>query len=209
MAKIKICGLKREEDIEFVNEFMPDYIGFVFANTRRKIEDEKARELKHQLNPQIKAVGVFVNDDMEHVAWLANEGIIDVIQLHGDEDNEYINALRKLTDREIIKAIRVKDASSIEEARNFNADYLLLDTFVQKNVYGGTGKTFDRTLIPNDIGDYFLAGGLSADNLEKVLSECNPYAVDLSSSVEIDGVKDREKISEVIRIVKNEERRLR
>ena len=204
MAKIKICGLKREEDIEFVNEFMPDYIGFVFANTRRRVEDEKARELKNQLNPEIQAVGVFVNDDMKHVSWLANEGIIDVIQLHGDEDNEYIDALRKLTDKKIIKAIRVKDAASIEQGRKFRADYLLLDTFVQKDVYGGTGKTFDRTLIPDDIGDYFLAGGLSADNLEQALSECNPYAVDLSSSVETDGVKDREKIKEVIEIVRNE-----
>lgn len=203
MAKIKICGLKREEDIEFVNEFMPDYIGFVFANTKRKVEDEKARELKRQLNSGIKAVGVFVNDDVEHVAWLANEGIIDVIQLHGDETNEYINNLRKLTDKEIIKAIRVKDADSIEQGRMFNADYLLLDTFVQKDVYGGTGKTFDRKLIPDDIDDYFLAGGLSADNLEQALLECNPYAVDLSSSVETDGVKDREKIKEVMRIVKN------
>lgn len=203
MAKIKICGLKREEDIEFVNEFMPDYIGFVFANTRRKVEDEKARELKNQLNPEIKAVGVFVNDNIEHVAWLANEGIIDVIQLHGDEDNEYINALRELTDKKIIKAVRVKDEYDIEQGRTYNADYLLFDTFVQKDVYGGTGKTFDRTLIPDDIGNYFLAGGLGADNLEQALSECNPYAVDLSSSVETDGVKDREKIKEVMRIVKN------
>ena len=203
MAKIKICGLKREEDIEFVNEFMPDYIGFVFANTRHKVEDEKARELKNQLNPEIKAVGVFVNDNIEHVAWLANEGIIDVIQLHGDEDNEYINALRELTDKKIIKAVRVKDEYDIEQGRTYNADYLLFDTFVQKDVYGGTGKTFDRTLIPDDIDDYFLAGGLSADNLEQALSECNPYAVDLSSSVETDGVKDREKIKEVMRIVKN------
>ncbi|MFQ9515611.1 MAG: phosphoribosylanthranilate isomerase [Eubacterium sp.] len=202
MAKIKICGLKRKEDIEFVNEFMPDYIGFVFANTRRKVEFERARELKELLSPEIKAVGVFVNEEIERVAWLANEGIIDVIQLHGDEDNEYIDALRKLTDREIIKAIRVKDTDAIEQGRRLKADYLLLDTFAGKDVYGGTGKTFDRKLIPDDIGDYFLAGGLGADNLEQVLSECNPYAVDLSSSVETDGFKDREKIREVIRIVK-------
>ena len=110
MAKIKICGLKREEDILFVNEYMPDYIEFVFADTNRKIGDETARKLKKLLNPEIKAVGVFVNEEVERVAWLANEEIIDMIQLHGDEDNEYIENLHKLTDCEIIKAIRVKDA---------------------------------------------------------------------------------------------------
>lgn len=202
MVKIKICGLKREEDIQFVNEFMPDYIGFVFANTKRKVAYEKAKLLKKMLNPNIKSVGVFVDENLDRVVLLAEEGIIDVIQLHGNEDHDYIKELRKRTDKEIIKAIRVKDAESIEQNKNIDADYLLLDTFVGKDVYGGTGKSFDRKLIPDNLGNYFLAGGLGADNLEQVLSECNPYAVDLSSSVETDGFKDREKIKEVIEIVR-------
>lgn len=202
MTKIKICGLRREEDIQFVNEYKPDFIGFVFADTKRKVEAETARKLKSMLSPEIKAVGVFVNEDIEYVAWLANEGIIDMIQLHGDENSEYIDALRKLTDRKIIKAVRVKDADAIECGKKLNTDYLLLDTFVSKDIYGGTGQAFDRKLIPQDIGDYFLAGGLGADNLEQVLTECKPYAVDLSSSVETEGFKDKEKIREVIQIVR-------
>ena len=141
MVKIKICGLKREEDIQFVNEFMPDYIGFVFANTKRKVAYEKAKLLKKMLNPNIKSVGVFVDENLDRVVLLAEEGIIDVIQLHGNEDHDYIKELRKRTDKEIIKAIRVKDAESIEQNKNIDADYLLLDTFVGKDVYGGTGKS--------------------------------------------------------------------
>ncbi len=204
MAKIKICGLKRPEDIAFVNEYMPDYIGFVFADTKRKVEDAMARKMKNLLKPEIKAVGVFVNDEIDHIVRLANEDIIDMIQLHGDENNAYINHLRKLTNKAIIKAIRVKDVKSLEQCKKINANYLLFDTFVSENVYGGTGKAFDRKLIPDDIGDYFLAGGLGADNLAEALSECNPYAVDLSSSVETNGVKDREKIKKVIQIVKKQ-----
>lgn len=203
MAKIKICGLRRQEDIEYVNEYTPDYIGFVFANTKRKVEDEKARELKKMLKPDIKAVGVFVNDDINHVAWLANEDIIDIIQLHGDEDNEYIRLLRTLTDKKIIKAVRVRDAECIQEAKKIEADYYLFDTFVKENIYGGTGKTFDRKLIDKNMNNYFLAGGLGADNLKDAIRECEPYAVDLSSSVETDGFKDKEKIKEVIDIVRS------
>ena len=103
MTKIKICGLKRLQDIEYVNELLPDFIGFVFAGTKRKITDEKAKELKTVLNPRIKAVGVFVNDTLEHISFLANNNIIDIIQLHGDEDKEYIENLRKITNKQITK----------------------------------------------------------------------------------------------------------
>lgn len=203
MTKIKICGLKRPEDIAYVNEYMPDFIGFVFANTKRKVSDEMARKLKSMLNAKIKAVGVFVNEDIRHVAWLANENIIDMIQLHGEEDNSYIQSLRRLTDKEIIKAVRVKDGESLKKAKELQADYFLFDTFVSKNVYGGTGKSFDRTLIDKNWKNYFLAGGLGAENLKTAIVECHPYAVDLSSSVETDGVKDKEKIKEVIEIVRS------
>ena len=202
MTKIKICGLKRLQDIEYVNELLPDFIGFVFAGTKRRITDEKAKELKAALNPEIKSVGVFVNDTLEHISFLANNNIIDIIQLHGDEDRKYIADLRKLTDKKIIKAVRVKDSMSVQEAKELNADYLLLDTFSNSGEYGGTGKTFNRELIPKDISDYFLAGGLNQNNLEEIIKEVKPYAVDLSSGVETDGFKDREKIKKVIEIVR-------
>ena len=202
MTKIKICGLKRLQDIEYVNEFLPDFIGFVFAGTKRRITDEKAKELKAALNPEIKSVGVFVNDTLEHISFLANNNIIDIIQLHGDEDRKYIADLRKLTDKKIIKAVRVKDSMSVQEAKELNADYLLLDTYSNSGEYGGTGKTFNRELIPKDISEYFLAGGLNQDNLEEIIKEVKPYAVDLSSGVETDGFKDREKIKKVIEIVR-------
>lgn len=157
MTKIKICGLKRLQDIEYVNELLPDFIGFVFAGTKRRITDEKAKELKAALNPEIKSVGVFVNDTLEHISFLANNNIIDIIQLHGDEDRKYIADLRKLTDKKIIKAVRVKDSMSVQEAKELNADYLLLDTYSNSGEYGGTGKTFNREYIPKNIGNYFLA----------------------------------------------------
>lgn len=202
MTKIKICGLKRLQDIDYVNELLPDFIGFVFAGTKRRITDEKAKELKAALNPEIKSVGVFVNDTLEHISFLANNNIIDIIQLHGDEDRKYIADLRKLTDKKIIKAVRVKDAMSVQEAKELNADYLLLDTYSNNGEYGGTGKTFNREYIPEGIGDYFLAGGLNAENLKGIIEETNPYAVDLSSGVETDGIKDKEKIKKVIEIVR-------
>lgn len=202
MTKIKICGLKRAEDISIVNEYRPDYIGFVFAGTKRFITDEQAENLKHLLSPEIQSVGVFVNDDIKHIVKLANTNIIDVIQLHGDETNEYITTLRTYTDKEIIKAVRVKNEESIQNAMKYQTDYLLFDTYV-KDSYGGTGKSFDRTLINKKMDKYFLAGGLGPENLKAVLMECNPFAVDLSSGVETDGIKDKEKIKEVIEIVKN------
>ena len=215
MTKIKICGLKRLQDIEYVNELLPDFIGFVFAGTKRKITDEKAKEFKTVLNPRnqvvdlkkyltssIQVVGVFVNDTLEHISFLANNNIIDIIQLHGDEDKEYIENLRKITNKQIIKAVRVKNSQSVIETKKIKADYLLLDTFSDSGEYGGTGKTFNREYIPKNIGNYFLAGGLNQNNLEEIIKDVKPYAVDLSSGVETDGFKDREKIKKVIEIVR-------
>lgn len=202
MTKIKICGLKRIEDIEYVNEIKPDFVGFVFAGTKRKISDETAAILKEKLDKSIPSVGVFVNDSKEHIAKLANTDIIDMVQLHGDEDSEYITKLRGMTSKTIIKAVRVKDTETIYEAMKLGADYLLLDTYVAGD-YGGTGKTFDLAMIPKELDNYFLAGGIGANNIKETLEKCHPYALDLSSSVETDGFKDKEKIREVVSIVRN------
>ncbi len=202
MPKIKICGLKRMEDIEAVNEYKPDYIGFVFAGKKRYIEPRTAHVLKQNLSPGIKSVGVFVNADTEFVANLAAEGTIDMIQLHGDEDAEYISRLREKTDAPIIKAVRVRAVSDIYECEKLPCDYMLFDTFV-KDSYGGSGVTFDWRMIPKVSKPFFLAGGLSEKNIAAAAG-INPFCLDISSGVETDGFKDREKIKKVIEIVRSE-----
>ena len=215
-TKIKICGLRRKEDIEYVNEYKPDYVGFVFAKSKRQINKGQAKELKKLLNPDIKVVGVFVNEDIQNIVDMVNDNIIDLIQLHGDESNEYISNLRKFIEEtntlkneginkdeynvEIIKAVRVKDKKSIDESININADYLLFDTYSAKE-YGGTGHTFDWQILKDIDKPYFLAGGLNSQNIKKALEQCKPYAVDVSSAIETDGYKDREKIKEFIKKV--------
>ena len=202
MTKIKICGLKRMEDVDYVNESMPDYVGFVFAGTKRKIDMVQAQKLKAKLNPQIPAVGVFVDEPMENIVQMVGEHIIDLVQLHGSEDETYIKSLKEQISVPIIKAVKVKSTEDILKAQGLDVDYLLLDAY-SKNEAGGTGQQFDRNLIPDSVKNYFLAGGIGADNLESVIRECNPYAVDMSSSLETDGFKDREKIREVMKIIRN------
>lgn len=207
MTKIKICGLKRPEDIEYVNQYLPDYAGFVFAGSKRKVTDEQAEKLSRKLDGRIIAVGVFVNEPAEHIVNLVKKEIIRVIQLHGDEDTEYILKLRENLEAsvKIIKAVRVQNREQILEAEKLPCDYLLLDTW-QKDAYGGCGKQFDKSLIPEDMSKpYFLAGGLAADNIRENIQICHPYAVDVSSAVETDGKKDEKKIQEFIERVREYE----
>ena len=151
MTKIKICGLKRTEDISYVNELLPDFAGFVFAKSSRQVDAKKAAELKKQLSPKIKAVGVFVNAEPEFIAKLYQKQIIDLAQLHGDETADYIHRLKNLCPSlPLIKAVRVQSTKQILEAEKLPCDYLLLDTW-QKDSYGGSGKTFDRSLIPGEV----------------------------------------------------------
>lgn len=202
MSKIKICGLKRFEDIHYVNKYCPDYIGFIFAESKRRIDEEMAGHLKRELNTEIRAVGVFVNEPIERIVSLCERKIIDLVQLHGEEDEEYITKLKRLIPNTVIKAIRVKQKEQIEAAQNLPCDYLLLDTFVDGQ-YGGSGKTFDRSFIPDNCKPFFLAGGLRKENIAEAIKDCYPYCVDISSGVETDGVKDEGKIKEVIEIVRN------
>ena len=201
MSKIKICGLKREEDILYANELMPDYIGFVFAGEKRKITFEQAEVLKNKLNKRITAIGVFVNEDIDNVANLANKNIIDIIQLHGDEDNDYIDKLRSKTDKKIIKAVRIRNKEDIINSKEINSDYLLFDSFTDK-MYGGSGVKFDHSLLPENKRDFFLAGGINEDDVKKIVETINPYCIDVSSSVETDGFKDYEKMKKIIKKVK-------
>lgn len=199
MSKIKICGLKRQQDIQAVNEAKPDFCGFVIEvqKSSRCVSREQVRELAAGLHPDILPVGVFVNAPVELVAELLNEGTLAMAQLHGKEEEDYIQSLRKLTDKPLIKAFSVRSAEDIEKARASSADYILLD---QGN--GGTGKSFDWSLVQGIERPFFLAGGLSADNLEQAVRELNPWAVDLSSSLEVDGKKDADKIREAVEILR-------
>ena len=198
MPKIKICGLSRPEDIIYINEAKPDYCGFIIdvPKSRRNVSISKVRELVQNLESQICPVGVFVNKDCGEVAQLLNEGTIQIAQLHGQEDEAYIRRIQKNTGHQVIKAFSVKTAQDIENALKSPADYILLD-----QGGGGTGQTFDWSLIPEIDRPFFLAGGLGADNLETAVRTIHPYAVDLSSSVETDGMKDRDKILKAIQLV--------
>lgn len=202
MIKIKICGLTRSLDIDIVNEAMPDYIGFVFAESRRRVTHTQAAAMKKRLSGSIKAVGVFVNAETDEIAGLCNRGVIDLVQLHGDEDLDYFLSLKKKIKCLIIKAVRVQNPQQITRVQALPCDYLLLDTY-QKEQYGGTGAAFDYALIPKMHKPFFLAGGLNADNIKKA-ANVSPYCLDISSGVETDGVKDAEKIKEIIKIIREE-----
>lgn len=201
MTNIKLCGLSRPCDIEAVNELKPDYIGFVFASkSKRYVTYEKATVLKSRLSPEIQAVGVFVNEHPQNVAKLLKNGIIDIAQLHGDEDEEYITQLRLLTDKPIIKAFRIKTADDIKTAEQSTADYVLLDSGT------GTGMVFDWGLVKSIRRPYFLAGGLDARNVADAVSALHPFAVDVSSGIEANGIKDKTKMASFVAAVRKEDR---
>lgn len=199
--KIKLCGLTRSQDILAANACMPDYVGFVFADSRRQITPRRAYELRTLLHPRIQSVGVFVNAAQEEIARLYNEGIIDFVQLHGTEDEAYITALRDACACPIIKAVRVAGKRDILEAQALSCDFLLLDAFVPGTA-GGSGKRFDYSLIPKRTKPFFLAGGINAHNLVQAM-RANPYALDVSSGIETDGSKDEHKMEELTRLVRS------
>lgn len=197
--KIKICGLFQNCDIDFVNEAKPDFIGFVFAKSRRQIPVEWAKAMRPKLSPEITPVGVFVNESLTKIAELLNDNIIEMAQLHGNEGETYIRELKTLTSKPIIKAIHVKTHVDIEAKQDSAADFLLLD-----HGAGGTGQTFDWSMVGEVKKPFFLAGGLKADNIEQAIRAAKPFAVDLSSGVETDGKKDKAKILEIVRRMRYE-----
>jgi len=202
MTKIKICGLTRKEDIQSVNRWLPDYIGFVFGVSRRQVTPGQASILKAGLDSRIKAVGVFVNEPVLSIVRLCNTGVIDLVQLHGDENDIYIRKLKDQIACPVIKALRVQSAEQVLKAEKLSCDLLLLDTY-QKGKYGGSGKTFDYSMIPILQKRFFLAGGLENSNIEQAIKKCNPYGVDISSGVETDDLKDEDKIRHIIQTVRS------
>lgn len=210
-AKIKICGLKTLADVEKVNRCLPDYVGFVFANTKRFVTDDQALELKRALDNRIKAVGVFVDETIEHVVSLYEKGIIDIAQLHGSESEDYIRELKQKTDMRVIKATRVQTPKQVSALMSNEADYMLFDTY-KKGEPGGTGERFPIEILEKSLKDiaarggtvkpFFLAGGLDWQNVTEVIGKTNCFAVDVSTGVETDGVKDEAKIRQFIENVR-------
>lgn len=199
MSKIKICGLSQPESIECVNEVLPDYAGFMFfEKSKRYVTPEKAALLLKKLSPKIRSVGVFVNSPIEEIAEILRICPVDLIQLHGSENEEFIKLVSSTFKKEVIKAFSVKTVQDIEMARLCAADFVLLD-----NGAGGTGEKFDWSLLEMMDRPYFLAGGLNPENVAGALTLCSPFAVDVSSGVETNGRKDNEKIKSFISIVRD------
>ena len=198
MTKVKFCGLRRPEDIEYANELGPDHIGFVFAKkSKRYVTPDQAKELKAMLDPGIKACGVFVNEEIDEVVRLLEEGIIDIAQLHGSEDEAYINELKSKTSAAVIKAFEVRSEEDVFAAESSSADMVLLDSGK------GSGMVFNWQLIKGISRPYFLAGGLSCENAEEAVRTLNPYALDVSSGIETDGFKDKTKMEKFLKAVRN------
>lgn len=200
-TKIKICGLRRREDVELVNRYRPDLAGFVFAPSRRQVTWEQASALAEGLQPEIRKVGVFVDAPLEEIRRICSREIIDVIQLHGRESAEQIKWLQEYTGKPVIKAVRVRSQEQILRAGELPCECLLLDTYSAGQA-GGTGETFDLRLIPSIHRHFFLAGGLCPENVGERIGACRPYGVDVSSGVETAGWKDAEKIRRFVEQVR-------
>ena len=191
MTKIKFCGLTRAEDNAAANALKPEYIGFVFApKSKRYVSPQQAALLRARLDPAIKAVGVFVNEPPEAVALLLNENIIDIAQLHGQEDAAYLARLRSLTAKPLWQAFRAETAAGLAAAARSPADMVLLDSGA-----GGTGTVFNWKLLQGFPRLYIRAGGLDADNAADAVTRLHPYAVDVSSGIETAGKKDPAKMA--------------
>lgn len=199
MTKIKMCGLSRPCDIVAANAIRPEYIGFVFyPKSKRNVTPEQAAQLKKRLSPAIQAVGVFVDAAPEAVSALLRQGVIDIAQLHGHEDEAYLASLRQLTDKPLLQAFRIAEADDVTRAMQSSADMVLLDAGM------GSGEGFDWTLVRKIDRPYFLAGGLDADNVTAAIRQLRPYAVDVSSGIETDGQKDKEKMAAFAAAVRKE-----
>ncbi len=203
MTKLKICGLRRSEDISYVNEFLPDYAGFILSEQFwRHISLDLLAQLTSRLSDKITPVGVFVNETVETIIPFSK--YLGVIQLHGDEDNDFIRTLKKHTNCEIWKAIRPQSSDEISNACQSCADKLLIDSF-SKNSVGGTGVVGNWEIIKSTeiTKPFFLAGGISSDNIREAIETVRPYGIDVSSSVETDKKKDKEKIRTIIKKARN------
>ena len=199
MTRIKICGLTRPCDVDYVNEAMPDFCGFIIdvPASRRNVTAETVRELRARLAPEIRPVGVFVNAPQALIVSLVQDGTLSMVQLHGQESDDYITELRGQIAVPLVQAFSIRTTEDVRRAEASLADHVLLD-----HGAGGTGSVFDWSLLRGISRPFLLAGGLRPENLQQAIEATHPWAVDLSSGVETDGKKDRGKILAAVQTVR-------
>ena len=204
MIKIKICGIKNEKEVQILNQILPDYCGFIFhvEKSSRSISLATARKLKEKLKKQIGIIGVFVDESIESILAIKEELQLAMIQLHGREDDRYIQTLKEKSGIPIIKAFSINKKEDVERAKNSKADYVLLD-----QGEGGSGKPFPWELVKTMERDYFLAGGIGVENVQEALGQLNPFVIDFNSRLETNGEKDEKKIKKAVDIVRRENMR--
>ena len=207
--KVKMCGISKVETIPAVVEAKPDYMGLVFASSKRQVTVEQAKTLVEALHKQckaqndtvsIKTVGVFVNETLDNLVTIANEANLDVVQLHGDEDEAFIQSLKERTNVEVWKAIQIRSATDAATWIDSSADMLLFDAY-HKDERGGTGDVFDWSCLDTFERPFMLAGGIDSTNVARAIRTVRPYGIDISSGIETNGVKDDEKITAFTKIV--------
>ena len=215
--KVKMCGISKVETIPAVVEAKPDYMGLVFAPSKRQVTVDQAKTLveelhkecalkygsdtEHDKNDTIKTVGVFVNETVDNLVTIANEANLDVVQLHGDEDESFIQSLKECTNVEVWKAVQVRSAADAEKWIDSSADMLLFDAY-HKDERGGTGEVFDWSSLDEFERPFMLAGGIASTNVARAIRTVRPYGIDISSGIETEGVKDSEKIKAFTNIVR-------
>ncbi|WP_034447723.1 phosphoribosylanthranilate isomerase [Butyrivibrio sp. AE2032] len=196
-TELKICGLKRLEDIIAVNRHGADYAGFVFfEKSKRYVDPYKANELISLLRADIKPVGVFLDEPIDNVVRIARISGVELVQLHGHESEEYVEYVKRTLDRPVIKAYKASEEGALEKAAQSSADYVMIDSGA------GSGKKFDWSILKDFKRDYFLAGGLDPESVGEAIRMLEPFAVDVSSGVETNGIKDEKKIAEFIKAVR-------
>ena len=209
--KVKMCGISKVETIPAVVEAKPDYMGLVFAPSKRQVTVEQAKILIEELHKQcinhydtkvVKTVGVFVNETVDNLVTIANEANLDAVQLHGDEDETFIQSLKERTNVEVWKAIQIRTAADTEKWIDSSVDMLLFDAY-HKDERGGTGEVFDWSSLDAFERPFMLAGGIDSTNVARAIRTVRPYGIDISSGIETNGVKDDEKITAFTKIVKS------
>lgn len=207
--KVKMCGISKVETIPAVVEAKPDYMGLVFAPSKRQVTVEQAKILIEELHKQcinhydtkvVKTVGVFVNETLDNLVRIADTANLDAVQLHGDEDEAFIQSLKERTNVEIWKAVQIRSAADVEKWIDSSADILLFDAY-HKDERGGTGEVFDWSSLDAFERPFMLAGGLDSTNVARAIRTVRPYGIDISSGIETNGVKDDEKIKAFTKIV--------
>jgi phosphoribosylanthranilate isomerase len=203
MTKVKICGITNYEDAANAAILGADYIGFNFyKSSPRYIDESEVKKIIERMPNSVKKVGVFVNEKLDAVKRIVKDLNLDLIQLHGGETPEYCKQIKKETKKGIIKSFRIKDKSDIEKIKEYNVDYYLFDAY-KEGLFGGTGKTFDHSLLKNIKRKFFLSGGLNEKNVKEAIKTTKPFAVDTASGVEKNPrKKDPKKMEEFIKAAK-------